>query len=136
MNPFSGIKNNWKKAEAAVIVQNLLELFASSVSTSRDPMMHANEIVEDCWNKYSDAFSGKFGQRPHKLTVAFTSVMLRLSNIEEGSQESELLKKAAKEMRNEVLRNGSLYKMNSLDQKFLQVAVELYAEDFDDFWSN
>ena len=58
--------------EAAVVVSNLLEHYTASGPLELDasPAKTANRLIEEVWHRMPDIFEGKFGHRPHKLTVA------------------------------------------------------------------
>ena len=67
---FRGIKSTYKKSEAAVVVQNLLEHQAKAGLFNLDPASIATKLVAAAWKQKPDVFDGLFGQRPHKITVA------------------------------------------------------------------
>lgn len=71
MGLFSGVKDTYKKSEAAVVVQNLIEEnVRDGWMESNNPAQLANILVGRAWDAMPDVFSGKFGQRPHKISVA------------------------------------------------------------------
>ena len=116
---FKGIKNNWKKSEAAVIIQNLLTMQASSGLFDRDPAASANKIVGDFWDKSEKLLDGRFGQRPHKLSLASAA----LADVMTMQGQEKYLNNYSICLGNilsEISVNGALYPLNSLDQKLLE----------------
>ena len=67
---FRGIKNTYKKSEAAVIVENLLQLRKTEGAFYGDPASEANNLIKFVYEKNPERFNGNRGLRPHKLTFA------------------------------------------------------------------
>lgn len=74
MGLFSGIKDNYKKSEAAVVVQKLLEIQANAGMLSLPPAGLATKLVDAVWSERPAVFGGKYGQRPFKMSVAATAL--------------------------------------------------------------
>jgi len=70
MGPFNGIKDTYKKSEAAVVVQNLLEIQVKAGYVSLHPANFATLLVDYVWSESPAIFGGKFGQRPFKISVS------------------------------------------------------------------
>ena len=51
MRLFKGIKDTYKKSEAAVIAQNLLTIFSKNHMFSGDPAQVANKIIGEIWEE-------------------------------------------------------------------------------------
>ena len=118
-------------SKAAVIAQNLLDMSAIRHGFPGNPAKYANQIVGHAWKLNLDAFSGKFGQRPHKLTVAFYSLSLACSTKqinESDDSEHTALMYCIGEIINELNTNSALYPFNSLDVEYQQRARSLVTE--------
>ena len=118
-------------SKAAVIAQNLLDMSAVLHGFPGDPAKYANQIVGQAWKLNHDAFSGKFGQRPHKITVALYSLSLACSTkqINESKDvEHTALMYCIGEIINELNINSDLYPFNSLDIEYQQRAISILTE--------
>ena len=124
------IKDIYKKAEASVVVQNLIGIqikngiFEPSLS-AKDI---AGEMIQSAWDFKPDLLGGRFGTRPHKISVAAFSVAFSIvlsDNEEFGSlskyRDAYLLMFAS--IINELEVNGRLYKLTETDNVILELAV-------------
>lgn len=69
-NLLRSIKDNYKKAEAAAVAENLLQIFADSGISDLPAARTANRIISDVWERAPTLLSGRQGPRPHKATFA------------------------------------------------------------------
>ena len=83
---FRGIRNNWKKAEAAVIVQVLLEGQARSGLFDADPGPTANFLVMKAWEARPEWFDGRDGVPPHKVAAAAAVLALAIDELPESGR--------------------------------------------------
>lgn len=118
MGLFSGLKSNWKKSEAAVIIQNLLEIQQKAGLFDRDPAKVANSLIANVWEAMPDVFDGKFGQRPHKISVAAIALATEVKTGIYNNYKSSLLI-ALGTLLDEVKTNGQLYPFNRVDDSLL-----------------
>lgn len=128
MGLFSGIKSTYKKSEAAVVVQNLLEHQAKVGLLDLDPAKLANKLVEVVWDSKPDVFDGKFGQRPHKITVAASALANGIELFEDGDLNRNALVLSLGNILSELETNGRLYPFNSLDHQLLDASMSIFAE--------
>lgn len=128
MGLFSGIKNTYKKSEAAVVVQNLLELQANVGLFDLDPAKFANKLVGIAWDSKPDVFNGKFGQRPHKMTVAASALANGIELFDDDDLNRNALVLSLGNIVSELATNGRLYPFNSLDHQLLEVSMSIYVE--------
>lgn len=128
MGLFSGIKSTYKKSEAAVVVQNLLEHQANVGLFDLDPAKLANQLVVIVWDSKPDVFDGKFGQRPHKITVAASALANGIELFDEGDLNRNALVLSLGNILSELETNGRLYPLNSLDHQLLEVSMSIFAE--------
>lgn len=73
---FKSIKNNWRKAQAAVIIEILLDKLAAQGIFDGKPNLIANKIVEKVWELRPELFDGRRGHYPHKVIAAATVLAL------------------------------------------------------------
>jgi len=128
MGFFSGIKDNYKKSEAAVVVQNLLEIQAKIGYFGHDPAQSANALVQSAWDEKPDIFSGKFGQRPHKLAVAAIALSRGLSLSHQNDPHRMALLASLGKVLAEAHTNSGFYPFNNLDSTLLEAAGEVFIE--------
>jgi hypothetical protein len=128
MGLFSGITSAYKKSEAAVIVQNLLEYQARFGFLDRDPAKFANELVSAVWDSKPDVFEGKFGQRPFKITVAASALANGIGLFRDGDPNRDAIVLSLGSILSELETNGRLYPLNSLDGELIEASMATFAE--------
>jgi hypothetical protein len=128
MGILSNIKSTYRKSEAAVVVQNLLEHQAKGGWFDMDPASLANRLVAAVWEQKPDVFGGKFGQRPHKITVAASALASGISFLEENDRNRYALVFSLGNILAEIEVNGMLYPLNSLDHQLLEIAASIFAD--------
>lgn len=128
MGLFNAIKNTYRKSEAAVVVQNLLEHQAKAENFDLDPASYANRLITAIWDQKPDIFDGKFGQQPHKLTVAAVALANGVSQLEESDPNWHALVFSLGNILSELEVNGRLYPLNSLDHQLLETAIAVFAK--------
>lgn len=125
---FGGVKSTFKKSEAAVVVQNLLEHQARAGFFSSDPAQVSNKLVEAVWSQRPDMFEGAFGQRPHKISVAAAALANGVFNLSEDNPRRVGLALALGNLLSEVELNGKLYPFNGIDYELLDMAMTTFSE--------
>lgn len=135
MWPFNGLINTYKKSEAAVVVQKLLEIQANAGLFDKDCSAYAQVLVDATWSEKPTIFNGGFGQRPFKISVAATALANGLSHLmskgpQVGGDTStrDALVLSLGNIFLEVETNGRLYPLNSLDHQLLEAAMTVYVE--------
>lgn len=128
MGFFSGIKDNIKKSEAAVCVQNLLEQQQKIGYFSGNPANYANSIVQAAWDERPHVFNGKFGQRPHKISVTAIALSRALSLSSEGDPNRFALLACLGTAVAEAHTNAGFYPFNNLDMTLIEAAGEVFIE--------
>lgn len=124
MRLFAGIKDTFKKSEAAVIVQNLLEMQQKNGFFDTDPASSATHLIDAVWAKKPHLFDGRFGQRPHKISLAAAAFSNALDILEVGQPNSNCFAMCLGNILNEISVNGKLYPLNSLDIDLLDGAAK------------
>jgi len=128
MGLLGGVKSRYKKSEAAVVVQKLLEHQTHVGMFDLDPAMVANRLVGNVWRTKPNIFDGKFGQRPHKITVAASALAYGIEMFDDGDTNRIALVLSLCRVLTEVETNGRLYPLNSLDNQLLEVSAEIFSE--------
>lgn len=126
MGFFSTITDTAKKAEAGVLVQNLLEHQANAGLFHLDPKKIAHKLVSKVWDAKPDVYFGKFAQRPHKITVAASALINGYEWYSSDDPNRPALLIALGNLLSELEVNGQLYSLNSLDHEILSEVVDLY----------
>ena len=128
MGLLTGITDTYKKSEAAVVVQNLLEQQLKAGLFESDPAMCANRLVEVIWQQKPDMFGGKFGQRPHKLSIAAAAFSFAVANGPEDHTNRDAYVLCLGTVLAEFETNGRLYPLNGIDHVLLEGAAQVFTE--------
>lgn len=126
MGIFSGIKNTFKKSEAAVVIQNLLEIQQKAGIFREDPAKIATYLVGNVWDQKPDIFEGKFGHRPHKLAVAAAALGNGFFVLADNRSMRSACFIALAEILKAVGTNGSLFQFNNVDHVLLDSSLEMF----------
>lgn len=127
---FSAIKNTYKKSEAAVVVQKLLEQVISQFPhmnwrTGEPAAEVANVYVGALFTARPDMVNGHYGVRPHKVTFAAASIacgLVMTQNSEQLAKFQQATYAALCIILGHTQSAGSLYKFNSVDSSLLEYA--------------
>lgn len=128
MRLFGGVKDTYKKSEGAVVVQNLLEMQKRGGLFDSDPASTATSLVDAVWAKNPHLFDGRFGQRPHKISLAASAFSNAIEDFEHGNMNSHCFAMCLGNILNEVSVNGKLYPLNSLDTDLLDTAAQTFTQ--------
>lgn len=123
MGFFKAVKDNFKKSQAAVVVQNLLEIQKKSILFDDDPAKTANKLIGTAWDEYPYYFDGRFGQRPHKVSVAAFAFSNEISKLGFMAHNKSTYVICLGNILSEIEVNGRLYPFNSLDQELFEEAT-------------
>lgn len=125
MGIFSGIKNNVRKSEAAVVVQNLLEIQQRKGFPVTDPGTLANLIVGGAWAEKPHLFDGSQRQRPHKITIAAVS-LARYCEMPQSVADRDAVLSALAMALDELHNNASRYDLRDSDVKLIGLATHIF----------
>lgn len=120
---FGFVKNNWEKAKAAVIIENLLREQLMFVG---DPKATAQKIVEKSWEIAPDVLSGKFGVRPQRISVAAWALSHELNKFFKMDPKDPYTLSVGcclVTILNEVGANQAFYSLNTADDRLLEEAA-------------
>lgn len=126
MRFFGGIKDTFKKSQAAVVVQNLLEMQQKNGFFDDDPATSATRLVDAVWTRNPHLFDGRFGQRPHKISLAASAFSNAIDVLEVGNPNSNCFAMCLGNILNEVSVNGKLYPLSNLDMGLLDAAAKIF----------
>ncbi|MBV6413775.1 MAG: hypothetical protein OMOMHJEC_01594 [Xanthomonadales bacterium] len=130
MSLFAGLRNTYNKAEAALIVKNLLdEAVKDGVMEPGGESQMASSLVGSVWNALPDVFSGTFGLRPHKVITAASALAHGLENPELAFPSQEALLLSLGRLLNLVQKNDPLFGFNSADRCLLEGISECYTRE-------
>lgn len=130
MRLFKGIKDNYKKSEAAVIAQNLLTIFHKNHMFSGDPAQVANKLVGNIWDEIPHILNGESGARPHKFTVAALAFAnsIKMDDARLPTSDSHIYALCIGKIISEIAENGQKYPLSMLDHNLLEKSTEAYIE--------
>lgn len=126
MGLVSGAVSLLKKAEAAVVVQNLLEHQVRARTFNLDPKEVAGDLVRRVWDTKPDMFNGSFGQRPYKIAVAAAALAYGISTSETSDANRAGLILSLGNVLAELETNGSLYPLNGIDHTLIESAGAVF----------
>ena len=129
MGIFGAIKDTYRKSEAAVVVQNLLMIQFNAMIFIGDPAKEANRLVGAVWNFKPDVFSGSFGQRPHKITIAACALAFGIPNYNLVDINRNALLISLGNVLAEIEVNGRLYGLNTIDFKLIEDAGVVFSSE-------
>ena len=118
----------FKKTEAAVVVQNLLEHQASVGLFDLEPARFANQLVQRAWDAKPDVFSGNFGQRPHKISAAAFALALGYKSMSEADLNRSALIISLGIILSDLQKNARLYPFNGVDEVLFEQSFAVYQE--------
>jgi hypothetical protein len=133
MSFFSGIKNTWKHAEYSVFLQGFLDPMARTGSISVRPdansMRDFSTLLTDAaWQAFPEAFDGRFGQRPHKISAALTAMAsgLLIDDIDRITKTG--LSLGIYKLISAIEANADLYPFSTMDWKLIGIATAINLE--------
>lgn len=129
MGLFSGFKRTYRKSEAAVIVQNLLDDQTTNTGLfDLDPAKIANKLVDIIWDAKPDVFDGKIGRHPHKITVAAIALANGIKLFKDEDLNKTALVLSLGNILSEIETNGSRYPLKGIDHQLLEISLSIYTK--------
>ena len=126
MGLLSGVWSNFKKSEAAVVVQNLLALEAENGLFDGDAAAAARELVQNAWDRRPDLFEGKLGVRPDKLAIAATAFSDAVGKQAPSGDFDPVHLLCLGRILEAVDRKGAALRLSGLDFDLLDAAAETF----------
>jgi hypothetical protein len=123
-----GIISIQRKSLAAAAIQALLEQQAGlgMKLSNRSPADAAREYVEAAWDSKPDVFNGRFGQRPHKISVVVYALALAAKRLNRQSGEFLEVMQAGCAAFSEVETNRHFYPLTKTDAALIKEAMEMF----------
>jgi len=113
-----------------VVAENLLQSQASVGLFDGDPHHAANQLVEKVWERRPHIFTGRFGRRPHKISVAAIAFAEAIERIEEDDENPGAMRLSFANclggILSELETNGRLYPLYGVDFLLLEEAVAVF----------
>ena len=134
MGFFSAIKNRYKKSEAAVVAQNLLELQSKICFYDKDPAEVANILISNVWDKMPNVFEGKYGRRPHKINIAALAFANKLKDMPIDHEDFCVFQLCLAKIVSAWETNDGVYLQTDSDKLIQKSAVDIFvlkAEEFE-----
>jgi hypothetical protein len=128
---FSAIKDNYRKSQAAVMVQELLELNSNGRNLLGSPAALANVAVGQVWDQKPELFGGKRGQRPHNQSVAAIALAHGMVEYRHDTPTHLAFGMSLSMALREIERNPFFNVMNWTDGPIIEVAQRAYLTSYD-----
>ena len=129
MGIFSGIKSTFKKTEASIVIQNLFEIQGRAGLFQYDSSKIANQLISHVWEQTPDIFDGKFGVRPHELSVAAVALGNGFYVFHKDSSLRASCLIALGEILKTIGVNGALFPFNNVDHRLFDSAMQMFTEE-------
>lgn len=134
---FKRTTNLWKMSEAAVVVQNLLEL-QTAYELDRPAKELANYLVGFAWGKHEIVLDGRRGVRPNKLALAAVALTEGMEAFELDASKRDTwlaIIRSLETLLVEVGQHGALYPFQEIDRRLIAFAAEKFEEKFNQVMS-
>ncbi|WP_157764557.1 hypothetical protein [Rhodobacter sp. CZR27] len=122
---FKGIKDQWKKAEAAAVIQTLLEEQIKVGLLDANAASLANSVVSKVWEQSPEYFDGRFGQRPHKIAFAGLALAMAVDKLPKDGRLHAPLMVCLSELLLGVEANSFLLPLTPLDERMIAAARDV-----------
>lgn len=128
MRFFKGVKDTYKKSEAAALAQNLLSIFVQNQTFRRDAATVANQLVGSIWDEIPQLLNGEQGNRPHKFTVAASAFAhaIRIEDAELPTSDSHIYLLCIGKILIELEQRSEKYPLTGLDHLLLGQVNEVF----------
>lgn len=119
-----GIRNNWQKSKAAVLVETAFSRSPVPFILPQGQHKFANLLVETVWSEDACSFDGSDGARPHPIAVAAIALTQGLSDYIESRVVHGTCFAALHETLAEIDRNRNSYPFIAKDFAIIQLAKD------------
>lgn len=125
---FAKISNTYKMSQAALVVQNVLELHSLGTPLHRNAGVVANKLVAQTHAENPPMFEGRTGSRPHKLIFAAAALAKGLVKPDLDRQTQLSVKAALGTILLEITGKPNEYRLSSIDHALLEIAEGVYLD--------
>lgn len=116
---FGSVKDNFKKAEAAVVIENVLDMQAHhEIFPLDDRSKLANRLIAQVWDENPGLYDGTRHARPHKATLAAKALVEGLM-LETYPRIKAALYVASGTVLGELTAKGDQYGLGEIDYQIL-----------------
>ncbi|UYM16296.1 hypothetical protein [Endozoicomonas euniceicola] len=136
MGIFSFVKDNIKKSEAAVVIQNILEMGLNMGLVTEDPAMKANQIISNAWDEKSHLLSGEYSKRPNKYSFAAFSLSLELDKTNVDDYEFTGIQMALGQLINYIHNDKTSLSYSDIDIELMEKAINTFVAKAEEFESS
>lgn len=136
---FGAIKDRWKKAEAAAVIQHVFEHMKNSGTYGYGevtPYELSGIVLEAAWRANPSKLNGTYGKRPHKMSIAAYALAHALQNAGAVTRKSVVLYLALMLLINDIRKNARIMDFNNVDEVLLEEAtlvMETRGPEHDEF---
>ena len=131
MGLFGAVSSTWSKAQAASIIQGLLDQQVTHGIAELSPLAVSNRLVANAWAINPGMFEGKTGPKPHKAAVAaFALAFGILAERREGTEHMQIAYTLALGIvMDELRKHAEAYPFHHVDFKLLEKAAVVLSEE-------
>ncbi|MCF1708732.1 hypothetical protein L0V05_07885 [Tabrizicola sp. J26] len=129
---FRGVKDQWKKAEAATVIEILLERQVKMGLLDANPALVANKLVEKAWDNQRQFFDGRIGNRPHKISFAAGVMAMALEQLPPTGLLYGPVMECLCALLTDLDERGIDFPVTSIDAKLLAAAQQVVIDQLSD----
>lgn len=130
MRHTGALNRTWSKAQAAAMIEALLDEQAAYGMIDGSPKLIAHAMVARAWALHPAHFDGPQGERPHQIVVAATALAL---GVRIEAQTRNITRQCAYtfalgQMLDEIARNAAAYGLRPIDHQLLDAAAAIFTD--------
>lgn len=133
LNVFGGIIDVYNKTMISVVQRKYLEEQTQKGLATGDVGAFLTRLIEQAWEAKPDIFTGKFGQRPHKVSAAAYILAMGAADLQDrGMDKGHALTLALGSILTEIDTNANYYPFKNIDHEIIRASVYIYAALIED----
>lgn len=133
MSLFSFFPNLLAKSKASIILENLLTIQKEKYNFDDNISKISQELINQVFESMPDVYEGKFGVRPHKVTVAIAALAEGLNKINvDNKLFSPYLLSLATAL-NDVEINSGFYSFTNIDYTLISTSIKVFEKKANEF---
>ncbi len=114
---------------ASVALMDLLGPMAKTLPPGRVNLAEvANELVDNLWATDPDTYGGRYGQRPHKLTIVASALALAVSKSTGEDYTRYFYAHAFTSVVSVYIEMKELYPLSDLDHLLMEDVMDVYRQ--------
>jgi hypothetical protein len=123
---FGRLYSNYRLSQAAVVVQNLLELHGHGGAVARNAGTIANKLLTRVYEEDPAVFDGRRGKRPHKFTLAALALAQGVKVMKDDREGQLCFHLSLGTVLLEISGKPHQYALSENDHLLLELAQEVY----------